>query len=89
MDDLDDQTFDRVMTTMKPKLLRLAQLESSRGDDAEIRRIIVGRYVRARIETKNESLDDAIDAACRQYKISDRTARTAWSWTVLHKRPKP
>jgi hypothetical protein len=81
-----DRAFDRIMTLMRPHLERLAELELSRRQRATTRHVIVSVYIQARMKTKGESRDDAVEAACRKYKISKRTAETAWSWAVLNKR---
>jgi cytochrome P450 len=74
-----DRVFDRVMTVMKPLLVRLAALELRGSRRTQVKHTIISAYLQARINDDGLSLEKAIGEACDYFApISERTVATAW-----------
>src|SRR5262245_29479064 len=77
------ELFDRVMTHM----LRTGKLTAklSRDQIATTRHVVIAGYMAA-LRARGEPLATVITKTCRQFKISERTAATAWDYSIRHVR---
>jgi hypothetical protein len=78
---------DRVMPAAQGLDARGGKIvpELSRNQQATTRYTIIAGYMSARVET-GEPLATALAETCRRFEISERTAATAWAYTMHHVR---